>query len=120
MSNKETFTDSSHSLLRALHHSSLAKQYFEDCGRMHKQGVKYMMNIIAGNLQQSINKVRYQLPEELLKEVDKDLADSLTVEAVVEKFMLLVPQQREMIEKILDLLLAGEAIEVQQLNQQSY
>ena len=117
---KETFTDSSHSLLRALHHASLSKQYFEDCGRMYSQGVKHMMKLIAGNMQQSINKVRYQLPTELLKEVDKDLADSLTVEAVVEKFMLLVPQQREMIEKILDLLLAGEAIEVQQLNQQPY
>lgn len=117
---KEHFSDSSHYLLRALHHSQLAKQYFEDCGRMYSQGVKHMMNLIAGNMQQSINKVRYQLPEELLKEVDKDLADSLTVEAIVEKFMLLVPQQREMIEKILDLLLAGEAIEVQQLNQPSY
>ena len=117
---KETFSDNSHSLLKALHHASLSKQYFEDCGRMYTQGVKHMMSIIAGNLQQSINKVRYQLPEELLKEVDKDLADSLTVEAVVEKFMLLVPEQREMMERILDLILAGEKIEVQQINQPSY
>ena len=118
--NKESFTDSSRSLLKALLHASLSKQYFEDCERSYEKGVKHMMSIISGNLQQSINKVRFQLNPELLKEVDKDLADSLTVEAIVEKFMLLVPQQREMIEKILDLLLAGEAIEVQQLNQPSY
>ncbi len=109
---KEQFKDSSHSLLRALHHCSIARDYFDDCAKGYSQGVKYMMNVIVANLTQSINKVRNQLSPELLKVVDNDLSDSLALESINEKLILLSTQQRSSIENILELMVKGEEIQI--------
>lgn len=110
--NSEKFTDSNYSLLKALHHCMMAKQYFEYSTVGYKHQVKYFINNIV-NLQQSIiNKVRLQLPPEQLPELDAELSDSMCFDSIKEALVKLNTEQRLIIENIILLMGKGEEIKI--------
>lgn len=108
----EQFRDNSQSFLKALHHTVLAKQYYEDAARGYKQGVKEFMNIIILKLDYIINGCRLKLSPELLKEVDKDLSDSMAFDSIKDILVKLNVEQRQFIESIAISLSKGEKIQI--------
>jgi hypothetical protein len=108
----EHFSDNSQSLLKALHHSTLAKQYFEDAKFGYKGGVKEFMNICIAKIEYVVNGVRLKLNPELLKEVDADLSDSLAFDSIKDILVKLNTSQRQMIESLALSLSKGEEIQI--------
>lgn len=59
-----------------------------------------------------IDNVRHRLPSEMLSEIDKDMADSLFLDAIEDKVVHFNYQERELLEQIVELMAKGETIEV--------
>lgn len=107
----EHFRDNSQSLLKALHHVTIAKQYFEDAKFGYNGGVKEFMNICIAKLDYVVNGVRLKLNKDLLKMVDDDLKDSLVFDSIKDVLVKLNTEQRLMIETLAISLSKGESIQ---------
>lgn len=108
----EHYSDNSQSLLKALHHATLCKQYFEDAKFGYKGGVKEFMNICIAKIDYVVNGVRLKLSPELLQEVDKDLSDSLAFDSINDVLVKLNTEQRSLIESLAISLSKGEGIQI--------
>lgn len=109
---KEQFSDNTYSLLRGIHHINRSKEYFEDCMRSSKGGVKAVLSGYVDKCRVILDNVRHRLAPDLLKEIDKDLSDSLTIESINENLVKMNNEQRRVVEKITELMAKGEEIKI--------
>lgn len=109
---KERFEDNSYSLLKAMHHTKIAMEYYEDVATNYQTGAKQLMLHYAQKCKWIIDNVRHRLPSEMLSEIDKDMADSLFLDAIEDKVVHFNSQERELLEQIVELMAKGETIEV--------
>jgi len=112
---KEQFKDQTYSLLKAMHHTKIAMEYFEDVAKDYQTGAKYLMTQYARKCKWILDDIRLRIPAEVLKELDYDMKDSLFLDAIEDDLIHFNTQQREMIEQIVSLMAKGEKIEVSYL-----
>jgi DNA-binding protein YbaB len=112
MSDKETFQDNTYSLLKGMHHINRSKEYFEDCMRSSRGGVKALLSGYVDKCRVILDNIRHRLNPELLKEIDNDLSDSLTIESINENLVKMNNEQRRIVEKITELMAKGEEIKI--------
>lgn len=109
---KEKFEDSSFCLIKALHHLKISVDYFDDISKEYNGGAKQLMTMYANKCKWIIDDVRLRIPREILESIDREMEDSLFLDAVEDKLIHFNDQQREMIEQIIDLIYDGNAIEI--------
>lgn len=109
---KEHFRDSSFLIAKALHHVSIAKQYFETAALDYKQGAKQIMNLHASKMEYTITDITGRLSDESRKHFNDALlkGDTLFYDDIGEKLMHLTEKQREVIQLIVDEMIKGEEI----------
>ena len=111
---KEKFTDNSYSLLKALFHTKIAMEYFEDLANGYEYGAKQTILNFANKSKWIIDNVRLRMPEYMVKEMDKDMRDSLFLDAIEDKVIHFTVSQKEQLEEIIDLMSTGKLIEITQ------
>lgn len=111
-SQKEHFQDNTFSLLKALHHTKIAMEYYEDVAKQYQGSAKHLMLGYANKCKWVIDNVRHRLPEDVLKEIDGEIRDSLFMDAIEDKLIHFTDEQREMIETVIDLIASGEKVEI--------
>ena len=110
---KSDFTDSTFSLAKGLHHINIAKQYFEDVRMGTFGNVKAIFNQYIQKCEWIINNVTHRLKEENKKELEKELKESMTFEAINDKLILLDNEQREFVESLIEAIINGEKVKVE-------
>jgi hypothetical protein len=107
MNNRDTF-----SLAKGLHHINIAKQYFEDF-RMDCTGdIKNTVNGYINKCDWILNNIYDKLGEETRKVYKEELSDSLGLDAINDKLMILDNAQRLEIEDMLDAITKGKKVTV--------
>ena len=109
---KERFEDNSYSLLKAMHHTKIAMEYYEDVATNYQTGAKQLLMHYAQKCKWIIDNVRHRIPQDMLAEIDKDMTDSLFLDAIEDKIIHFNTEQKDMVEQIIDLMAKGETIEV--------
>lgn len=109
---KEKLTDENYSLLKGLHHTKIAMEYFEDVASNYEYGAKQIMLNYAQKCKWIIDNIRHRLPEQLLKEIDKEISDSLFLDSIEDKVIHFSTKQREDLEEIIELMAKGELIQI--------
>jgi len=109
---KEQFTDNSYSLLKALHHTKIAHDYFEDVAKGYEYGAKQIMLNYANKSKWIIDNIRHRIPSDVLKEIDSEMKDSLFLDAIEDKIIHFTNSQREELETIINLMSKGELIQI--------
>lgn len=109
---KERFNDDNFVLLRALHHVKIALEYFDDLSKNYDYGVKHVINGYSSKCKWILDNIRHRLPHEVLVEIDKDMRDSLYLDAIEEKIITFNESQRNSLEEIIDLMSNGELIQI--------
>jgi len=109
---KEKFTDNTFSVAKALNHIHIAKQYFDDVRIGASLDVKMIFNQYVNKCDWILNNLRDRLNEDNRKLLDKELNDSLTIDAIADKVVLLDNKSREFIEGLIDKLIKGEEIKI--------
>ena len=109
---KEKFTDNTYSVAKALNHIHIARQYFDDVRMGSSLDVKMIFNQYVSKCDWILNNLRHRLNEENRKYLDKELADSLTVDAITDKVVLLDNKSKEFIEELIDMIIKGEEIKI--------
>lgn len=112
---KEQFQDKSYSLLKAMHHTKIAMDYFEDVAKDYETNAKYLMMQYSKKCEWILNNIRHRIPQEMLDSIDADMKDSLFLDALEDDLIHFNAQQRELIEQIVRLIAKGEKIEVSYL-----
>lgn len=108
----EKFTDNTYSLAKALHHISIAQQYFEDVRLGSSLDVKMIFNQYIQKCQWIISNLKDRLSSENREILAKELEDSLSVDAIADKVILLDNKKRAFIEDLLDSIIRGEDVEI--------
>lgn len=108
----EKFTDNTYSLAKALHHVSIAQQYFEDVRLGSSLDVKMIFNQYIQKCQWIISNLKDRLNEKNREILAKELEDSLSVDAIADKVILLDNKKRAFIEDLLDSMIRGEEVEI--------
>lgn len=109
---KDKFTDSTYSVSKGLTHIHIAKQYFEDVKIGANLDVKMIFNQYIQKCEWILNNLKHRLNDENRAILEKELNESLTVDAILDKVILLDNKSREFIEEIIDLLNKGEEIKI--------
>jgi hypothetical protein len=109
---KERFTDNTYSLAKGLHHVNIAKMYFEDLRLSTRGDIKHIFNQYIQRCDWIVSNLSGRLNEENRKNLEQELADSISFEAINDKLILLDPPQREFLEKIIDAMTKGEKVEI--------
>lgn len=112
---KEHFQDNTYSLLKAMYHTKIALDYYEDVAKSYETGAKHLMMQYAKKCDWILNDIRYRIPQEMIKEIDNDMKDSLFLDAIESDLIHFNAAQRELIEQIIGLMAKGEKIEVSYL-----
>lgn len=112
---KEHFQDNTYSLLKAMHHTKIAMDYFDDVSKDYHNGAKHIMSQYAQKCKWILDNIRHRIPPDFMSSIDNDMKDSLFLDAIEDKIIHFDPQQREMIEQIVELMSKGETIEVSYL-----
>ena len=109
---KEHFEDNIFSLIKALHHTKIAMDYFEDVSKEYEYGAKQVMLNYVTKCKWILDNVRHRLPEEILLEIDLDIRDALFLDLIEDKVIHFSNSQKETLENIIDLMSKGELIEI--------
>ena len=107
------------SIILALHHLKMSKDFFQDCMRQHPgtKGAR-LFTIYASRIEWIYKDIITipALPGEVVKGIKTEWAsDAFAVPALNEKIAVLNPEQREAIENIIDKVLAGEVLTVEKI-----
>lgn len=109
---KEKFTDNTFSVAKALHHISIAQQYFEDVRLGSSLDVKMIFNQYIQKCQWIISNLKDRLSAENREILAKELEDSLSVDAIADKVILLDNKKRAFVEDLIDSMIRGEDVEI--------
>ena len=109
---KEHFEDNTFSLIKALHHTKIAMDYFEDVSKNYEYGAKQVMLNYVVKCKWILDNVRHRLPEDILMEIDSDIKDALFLDSIEDKVIHFTNSQKEALENIIDLMSKGELIEI--------
>ena len=112
MNKKESFADNTYSLAKGMHHINIAKQYFEDVRLGTSGEVKMVFNQYIQKCDWIMDNLKHRLTEENRKNLQAELDDSLSFEAINDKLIRLNSEQRFFLESIIDSLIQGEEIKV--------
>jgi hypothetical protein len=112
---KEQFQDNTYSLLKAMHHTKIALDYYEDVAKNYETGAKHLMMQYAKKCDWILNDIKYRIPQEMMNEINNDMKDSLFLDAIESDLIHFDATQRELIEQIISLMAKGEKIEVSYL-----
>jgi len=108
MSNeKDTF-----SLAKGLHHINIAKQYFEDFKIDCTGDIKHAVNGYINKCDFILNNIFDRLGEETRKVYKEEISDSLSLESINDKLMILDTAQRLELEDMLDAITKGKKVTV--------
>jgi hypothetical protein len=111
---KEQFTDNNYSLLKALYHTKIAMEYFEDVAKGYEYGAKQTMLNFSSKCKWILDNVRHRIPSEMINSIDADMRDSLFLDAIEDKVIHFTASQKEQLEEIIDLMSSGQLIEITQ------
>ena len=111
---KEQFTDNSYSLLKALYHTKIAMEYFEDVAKGYEYGAKQTMLNYSSKCKWIIDNVRHRIPSDMANSIDADMRDSLFLDAIEDKVIHFTASQKEQLEEIIELMSTGQLIEITQ------
>lgn len=114
--NTTQFKDSTYSLSKGLHNLEIAKNYFEDVKRGCNTNIKHFFEQSIFKIDWVIKNVTDRLPNELRSELNKDLSDSLGMDAILDGLVKLNSEQRLVIENLINAMNKGEEIKVEQEN----
>lgn len=117
---KEKFSDDNYCLLKALHHTKIAMEYYEDVAKGYEKGAKDILNHYASKCRWIIDNVRHRLPDDILLEIDREIADSLFLDNIEDKLIHFTNKQRAEIEEIIDLMSKGQLIEINKTDEDEY
>ena len=112
MNKKESFADNTYSLAKGMHHINLAKMYFEDVRFGTTGDIKAIFNQYIVKCEWIMDNLKHRLTEENRKNLQAELDDSLSFEAINDKLIRLDSQQRFFLESIIDSLIKGEEIKI--------
>jgi hypothetical protein len=99
-------------MLKALYHTKIAKEYFEDCAN-HLTGMqKHTVKMFANKCEFIIDNVRHRLPEDTLKRFDAETRDALFIDAIETEILSFNDEQRNILETIVSLIAKGEQIQI--------
>jgi hypothetical protein len=112
MNKKESFSDNTYSLAKGMHHINLAKMYFEDVRYGTKGDIKAIFQQYIQKCEWIMDNLKHRLTEENRKNLQAELNDSLSFEAINDKLIRLDNQQRFFLESIIDSLIKGEEIKI--------
>lgn len=104
---KDTF-----SLAKGLHHINIAKQYFEDFKINRNGGIKNAVNSYINKCEWILNDIFDRLGEHTRKVYKEELSDSLSLESINDKLMILDTAQRLEIEDMLDAIIKNKKVTV--------
>lgn len=113
---KEQFQDNTFSLIKALHHTKIAMDYFEDVSKGYEYGAKQIMQNYAVKCKWILDNVRHRLPQEAVNEIDSDIRDALFLDAIEDKVIHFSSSQKSQLEDIIDLMSKGQLIEITDTN----
>ena len=113
---KEQFQDNTFSLIKALHHTKIAMDYFEDVSKGYEYGAKQIMQNYAVKCKWILDNVRHRLPQEAVNEIDSDIRDALFLDAIEDKVIHFSNSQKSQLEDIIDLMSKGQLIEITDTN----
>ena len=100
------------SLAKGLHHINIAKQYFEDFRIDCTRDVKNSVSSYINKCDWILNNIYDKLDEDRRKVYKEELSDSLGLEAINDKLMILDNAQRLEIEDMLDAIIKGKKVTV--------
>ena len=100
------------SLAKGLHHINIAKQYFEDFKRDSKGDIKHTVSGYINKCDFILNNIFDKLGEHTRKVYKEEMSDSLSLEAINDKLMILDPSQRLELEDILDAITKGKKVTI--------
>ena len=100
------------SMIRALHHTKIAMQYFEDCAKELSGNQKNITLGFASKCDWILQQVRHRLPPENLKQLDYELKDSLFLDLIETEILKFNIDQRNVLENIVLLINKGEEIKI--------
>jgi hypothetical protein len=113
---KEKFVDNTYSLLKALHHTKIAMEYYEDLAKGYEKGAKDLIMHYASKCKWIIDNVRHRMPEDMVAEMDKDLVDALFLDAIADSVIHFNQQQKDDLEMIISMMSKGQLIEILEPN----
>ena len=113
---KHRFSDNTYSLAKGVHHINIAKQYFEDVRYGTVAEVKAIFNQYIQKCDWIIANMRDRLTPENRNLILKELDDSFAIEAINDKLIHLTPEQKEVVEQLIDSMIAGEEIAVEKID----
>jgi len=109
---KEHFEDNTFSLIKALHHTKIAMDYFEDVSKDYEYSAKQVMLGYVNKCKWILDNVRHRLPQEAVNEIDADIRDALFLDLIEDKVIHFNNSQKETLENIIELMSNGELIEI--------
>jgi hypothetical protein len=112
MNKKESFADNTYSLAKGMHHINLAKMYFEDVRFGTTSEIKMVFNQYIQKCDWIMDNLKHRLTDENRKNLQNELNDSISFEAITDKLVRLDSNQRLLLESIIDSLIKGEEIKV--------
>lgn len=113
---REHFKDTSFHLAKALHFNKVSMEYFELLRIGSKGETKMLFNQCIQRSQWIYNNIYCRLSDNSRAILKKEMSDSLVFDEIINKLVLLEPQQRTVIEDIINQLAKGETIEFVQQN----
>jgi hypothetical protein len=100
------------SLAKGLHHINIAKQYFEDFKMGCKGDMKNTVNGYINKCNWILNDIYDRLGEQTRKVYKEELSDSLGLDSINDKLMILDNAQRLELEDMLDAITKGKKVTV--------
>ena len=102
----------SFSLAKGLHHINIAKQYFEDFRMSCTGDMKNTVNGYINKCNWILNDIYDRLGERTRKVYKEELSDSLSLDSINDKLMVLDNAQRFELEDMLDAITKGKKVTV--------
>jgi hypothetical protein len=100
------------SLAKGLHHMNIAKQYFENFKISCKGDIKNVVNGYVNKCNWVLNDIYDRLGERTRKVYREEMSDSLSLDSISDKLMILDNAQRLEVEDILDAITKGKKVTV--------
>jgi hypothetical protein len=100
------------SLAKGLHHINIAKQYFEDFRMSCKGDIKNTVNGYINKCDWILNDIYDRLGEQTRKVYKEELSDSLSLDSINDKLMILDNAQRLELEEMLDAIIKCKKVTV--------
>jgi len=107
-----SFEKGTFSLIKAIHHINIARQYFADV----KIGCKYEMKTLFDNhilkCDYIFNNIYDKLDPDTREAYRREMSDSLGLESINDKIVRMEVVHRDQLENIIDQILKGKRVEV--------